>query len=227
MFLRCRNTLSGHEASIPRDLVKTGAMPDWAPLKGAKPTALADEPVYHTTPEPADPAKPPEGVTPMARILCDGNTKVTFVLAIANIAAPLAATELGAGTAVDLQGLITPDGLNLGMSEATIDASVLASVAEYEEPGRYKITMDFTCQRDATALSDLAWTTLVRQQRGFIVIRRGPAAGGAYAAADKVEVYTVTVGKRMMQKPTKNTLATFIVHLYASGPDNDAATCAA
>lgn len=162
----------------------------------------------------------------MARILSDGNTKVTFVPAIADISAPKAATELGAAGSVDLQGLLTPDGLTTGMSEATIDASVLSSVAEYESPGRYKLTMDFTCQRDGTPAADLAWTTLVRATAGYIVIRRNLPQATAYASAQVVEVYTVTVGKRRMNKPTKNTLATFMVHLYASGADNDAAVVA-
>lgn len=162
----------------------------------------------------------------MARLLCDGYTKVTWVAAIADIAAPKAATELAAVGSVDLQGYITPDGLNLGNSEATIDASVLSSIAEFEKPGRYKITMDFTMQRDGTPASDLAWTTLVRGTNGFIVIRRSGLESVAYTVADIVEVYTVTVGKRLMQKPAKNSLATFICHLYASGPDNDAAVVA-
>lgn len=162
----------------------------------------------------------------MARLLCDGNTKVTFVPAIADISAPKASTELSGAGSVDLQDFITPDGLNMGITEATIDASVLSSVAEYEEPGRYKITMDFMCQRDDTPASDLAWTTLVRGTHGFIVIRRKGAASAPYAASDEVEVYTVTVGKRQMQKPAKNSLATFDVHLYSSGADNDAAVVA-
>ncbi len=162
----------------------------------------------------------------MARIPCDGNTKITWCPTIASIAAPKAGTELSGASIVDLQDYITPDGVNLGMSEGVVDASVLSSIAEYESPGRYKISLDFTCQRDDIAANDKAWTTLVRAARGFIVIRRNAAAGTAYAIGDVVEVYTMTVGKRQMQKPAKNSLATFMVHLYASGADNDAAVVA-
>ena len=42
-----------------------------------------------------------------------------------------------------------------------------------------------------------------------------------------VEVYSVTIGKRQNQKPAKNALVTFTVHLYASGPDTDSAIVAA
>ena len=50
MWLRCRNSQSGHEASIPVDLVQIGAMPDWAPIKGAEPCAMPAEPTYNTAP---------------------------------------------------------------------------------------------------------------------------------------------------------------------------------
>jgi len=54
MWLRCRSSQSGHEASIPVDLVESGAMPDWTPLKGAEPSATFADPSYSTaTPEPA------------------------------------------------------------------------------------------------------------------------------------------------------------------------------
>ena len=163
----------------------------------------------------------------MARLLCDGYTKVTWVPAIASIAAPKASTELSVAGSVDLQSYLTPDGFNLTNSEAVIDASVLSSTAEYEQPGRYKIAIDLTMQRDGTALSDKAWTTMVRSTSGFLVVRRTALESVAYTVADVVEVYTVTVGKRMMHKPAKNSLATFSVHLYASGADNDAAIVAA
>ena len=50
MWLRCRNSQSGHEASIPVDLVEIGAMPDWAPIKGVKPSAMPADPAYNTAP---------------------------------------------------------------------------------------------------------------------------------------------------------------------------------
>ena len=48
MWLRCRNSQSGHEASIPVGLVEIGAMPDWAPIEGAEPSAMPADPVYNT-----------------------------------------------------------------------------------------------------------------------------------------------------------------------------------
>ncbi len=163
----------------------------------------------------------------MARIQCDGNTKVTWVPAIANINAPSAASELNAGTAVDFQPWITPDGLNITLSEGMVDASVLASIADFELPGRNKIGIDFTCQRDGTPANDKAYNTAVAGTLGYIVIRRNKLEGTAYAAADVVEVYPMAFGRRLNEKPTKNGMALFKVSLYRYAKDNDNATVAA
>jgi len=163
----------------------------------------------------------------MARINCDGNTKVTWVPAIADIAAPTSA-ELTATGVVDLENWITPDGANVAnATEATVDASVLASTSEYESPGRYKLATDLKMQRDDQTAGDKAWTTMVRGTAGFLVVRIDKPVETAYAATDKVRVYAVTVGKRTMDKPAKNLLQTFTVHLYHSGADNDSAVVAA
>lgn len=54
MWLRCRNTLSGHEASIPVDLVES--LTDWTPLEGAEPSATFADATYDTaSPAPVDP----------------------------------------------------------------------------------------------------------------------------------------------------------------------------
>ncbi len=163
----------------------------------------------------------------MARIFNDGNTKVTWVPAIANIAAPAAAVELNGASAVDLQGFLTPDGFDIQHAQASIDVSVLASTAEFSVPGRYKLDTKLVMQRDGITANDKAWTTAVAGTAGFLVVRRGVPAGNTYAAADKLEVYNVTFGKRMNDKPTKNSIATFTVMLSHSGADTDSAVAAA
>lgn len=50
MFIRCRNTLSGHEASLPVEVVDLDVMPAWVPLNGATPTDLPEDPTYNTAP---------------------------------------------------------------------------------------------------------------------------------------------------------------------------------
>lgn len=57
MFIRCRNSLSGHEASIPVDLILTGAMSVWVPLEGAEPSATPADVTYYTAPPPQKSAK--------------------------------------------------------------------------------------------------------------------------------------------------------------------------
>ncbi len=67
MWVRCRNALSGHEASIPVGLLDPEAeepLTDWVPLGG--PSDVFEEPAYGlhpvgeptTEPEPGDPAEP-------------------------------------------------------------------------------------------------------------------------------------------------------------------------
>lgn len=50
MFLRCRNSKSHHLASLSVELVESGAVPDWTPVKGAEPTEFADGPEFYETP---------------------------------------------------------------------------------------------------------------------------------------------------------------------------------
>ncbi len=163
----------------------------------------------------------------MARLQCDGSVKVTWVPTIANINSPSAATELNAGTSVDFQSWITPDGLDINVSEDTVDASVLNSTSNFELPGRNKIGMQFTCQRDGTPANDKAYNTAIRGTQGYIVVRRNLTEATAYAAGQNVEVYPMAFGKRLNNKPTKNGMTTFQVSLYRYATDNDNATVAA
>jgi|GEM_PF-3686222 len=52
MWLRCRNNMSGHEASIPVGLVES--LTDWTPLKGAKPSDTFEDASYNTEPSETD-----------------------------------------------------------------------------------------------------------------------------------------------------------------------------
>lgn len=52
MWLRCRNTLSGHEASIPVDLVQS--LTDWTPIEGAEPSDTFADATYNASPDPVD-----------------------------------------------------------------------------------------------------------------------------------------------------------------------------
>lgn len=163
----------------------------------------------------------------MSDMLADGAVKVTYVPTIAAKAAPTVA-ELTGGTAVDLECLITADGLDISVDEATVAVAKLCETFDAQSPGRATYGVTLTCVRKDTPSEDLAWSTLVRKTSGFLVMRYGIAATTDYAAAQDVIVFPVTFGERRMQKPEANGAIQFQSQAYVtSQPELDAAVVAA
>jgi len=159
----------------------------------------------------------------MAKMLADGNVKATYVPTLADISAPLAATELEAGTALDLECLITADGLNISVDEAVVSLPALCETFDAESPGRAKYAIDLTFFRHVATADDKAWTTIKRSVSGYLVIRYGVAATTAYAASDKLLVFPVTFGERKPNPTTANGGVTFGSRAYVtSQPSLDA-----
>lgn len=139
----------------------------------------------------------------MADFTSDGMTRVAFVSAIANIAAPTT-TELNAGLL--LQSLITADGLDgLEASTADVPNTALNSTFDTVTIGRdsYSGTM-LTLKKQLTG--DTAFSTLVRGTAGFLVVRRDVAETTAWTSGQAVEVYPIICGQRIRMKPEGNTL---------------------
>lgn len=130
----------------------------------------------------------------MTKMLADGNVKVTFAPTVADIAAPKAATELGAAGALDLQCLITADGLNISAAEAVVSLPQLCDTVDSEGPGRVKYGIDLTFYRHVATVDDKAWETIDRLLEGFLAIRYGTAHDAAWAAADKALMFDGTFG---------------------------------
>ncbi len=160
----------------------------------------------------------------MADMLNDGNIKVTYVATIANIAAPTVA-ELTGG--VDLECLITADGLEPSVDEEKVSISKLCETMNAEAPGRATYGLGLTMVRKDVALEDVAWTTLLRGTAGYLVFRYGVDADDAYAAADDVQVWPGKFGERRPQKPEANGATLFMSQFYVSAaPDMDAVVAA-
>ena len=163
----------------------------------------------------------------MAKMLADGNVKATLVLTIADIDAPKAATELEAAGSLDLECLITADGLNISVDEAVVSLPALCETFDAESPGRAKYSIDLTCFRHVATVDDKAWTTLIRGLEAHLVIRYGTSASIAYAAADKLLVFPVTFGERKPNPTEANGGVTFSTHAYVtSQPSLDAVAAA-
>lgn len=157
----------------------------------------------------------------MADLISDGMIRVYHVPTIANKAAPTVA-ELNAGTRLDT--VMTPDGWGVEASTAEVDNSSLSSTYDTRSAGRRSFGGSITVKRQAG--SDAVFSTLVYQATGFLVKRDAKAAGDAWAAGDKVEVYPVQYGERNRQSGP-NTVQRYSVPVFVTDDAATGATVAA
>ncbi|HEY9523702.1 MAG TPA: hypothetical protein VIR33_10715 [Thermopolyspora sp.] len=160
----------------------------------------------------------------MSDLLGDGNVKVSFVLTIADVSNPTVA-ELNAG--VDLQTLITKEGLDITADQSAVDNTALASRDETEDAGTVKYSIELTVKRQEAEADDVGWTTLTDRQLGYLAVRRDQAHENNYAADDPVEVYPVRCGRPRMDPPALNAAQTFKVKLFNHTRADTDATVAA
>jgi len=149
----------------------------------------------------------------MADIPVDGKTRVAFVDAIADQAAP-SVSELTGG--LDLTFKVTRDGL-MGLEPTTgeIDASSLGSTFDTKSIGisEFSGTGLRLKKQDGT---DTVYNTLIRGKTGFLVVRRYIAATTAWASGQAVGVYPVICGETKELSPEKNTMARYEVPMMVS-----------
>jgi hypothetical protein len=136
----------------------------------------------------------------VAAIIIDGRVRVTWCTTIANIAAPTT-TELNAGSA--LEGLLTPDGLNVTASTNGVDVSTLKSTFTTMRAGRRSFDVSLTFHHDDT--SDLGFTLFTYRTTGYLVIRRPRLAATdattAWLSTQNIEVYPLDTGERTEVPP--------------------------
>jgi len=142
----------------------------------------------------------------VADSVADGRTRVAWVSAIANIAAPTT-TELNAGTL--LTSFLTADGINgFQPDTASVDTSALDSTFNTKAPGR--ANYDNTMLRfKKQSGSDTIYNLLTYSTAGFVVIRRDVTSTTAWTVGDKVEVYPASCGEVRNLDPEPNS-----VHKY-------------
>jgi hypothetical protein len=147
----------------------------------------------------------------MADLLGDGNVKVTYVITLSSITAPTAA-QLNAG--VDLQTVLTKEGLDIAPEQTAVDNTNLSSTSETERAGTTKYTINLTVKRQTTSLADIGYNTLVEGQDGFLCIRRNLPHDTAWSATQLAEVYPVQCGVQKDQPPKLNEPQTFMSQLF-------------
>lgn len=133
----------------------------------------------------------------------DGNVRIAFITTYVP-GTLLAAT---ATSGVDLSCYFTADGFTRGMNEAAVSDDRLCTTQSGEDPGRYNETLDVIYvynQQNPVPSDNLAYTTLPRGTKGFLVVRYGLAYTAAWAATQKVDVIAVTAGKQMKNAPAAN-----------------------
>jgi hypothetical protein len=157
----------------------------------------------------------------VADIFSDGMTRVAYVAAISNQAAPTT-TELNLG--ILLQSLITADGLvGFEATTADVDNSALDSTFDTVGIGRDSYSGTLLRLKKQTVGADTAYATLIRGATGYIVIRRDVASTTAWTAGDAVEVYPIVCGRRKRLSPEKNTVTRYEVPTkITSAPSPDA-----
>lgn len=153
----------------------------------------------------------------MADVVADGKTRVAWVPTIANIAAPTT-TELNAGML--LQTLLTADGLGGFQPEtAKVDTSSLASTFNTARNGRTSFDAPMlTLKKQDSA--DTAYTTLIRNATGYIVIRSSIAETTAWASAQAIRVYPVECGEVQHMDVEENSLERYQVPLTITSQPN-------
>ncbi len=139
--------------------------------------------------------------------VADGNIMALWVPVLADPSKPKE-TELTAVGVVDLSLYLTKDGLNLGGDEQTITDERLGSRQTFEAPGTYNDTADVVYVYDAQAAlasaTNKAQQTLRHLTEGHLVLRYAMPFEEAVAAAQIVDVLTVTCGIQRKQAPESN-----------------------
>lgn len=123
------------------------------------------------------------------------NLTIWWVPTIADVAAPKAATEIGAATSFRVTYSFTPDGWGLtGTQEKNVDDR-LTLAQSLESLG--KSTATLTLKYVDSSAAGSAAVVLQEGLSGYFVERRGQKNSTLAAAAQKVRVIPVTLGKQI------------------------------
>lgn len=121
----------------------------------------------------------------MARAVFEGNTKVYWLTACANIAAPTLA-EITAGKYIGAYA--TKDGVALNTSQASVDTAGIDSLWDTMIGGSAGMTPELTLFRDNVSETN-GWDLIVQGSQGFLLISYfGTPVTGSKAAVIPAEM---------------------------------------
>lgn len=140
--------------------------------------------------------------------VADASLRVWVVTTIANTAAPIAATEINAGTTIDATCYLT-NGFSPDAAVATIsdDRLCLAQILEDKGATTWSISeLEYVYDVQTPAsVSNKLYAGLPENASVYIVARYGMDVDTAAAAGQKVDVFPVKMGPPVKLPPERNT----------------------
>ena len=143
----------------------------------------------------------------MARLIADGEVRITFAPTVTDPAAPTVAQVETAAT--DLTPFLSS--LDTPLDGEAVPSSDLSDAFNKTVPGTFGGEMIGELYRDDTA--DVAWTLLPRNTLGYVVIRRFGGSDVAIVATDVVEVWPVRVITRSPSPLSRGAVQMFNVNM--------------
>lgn len=129
-----------------------------------------------------------------------GFTKVKFVLAISNSAAPSLATEVNAATSLDVSFFIRDWNpqltANTGSAPNRLGTTVQLPLEGNTQFSSVELRYVYDPQGAPTVNENKLKAMLVRGLEFYAVVRKGIDANTAFIATDKVEVWKVRAGRQ-------------------------------
>lgn len=161
----------------------------------------------------------------------DGNTLVKIVTAIADTAAPKVATELNAGSSVDISCYLTAGGYRPSLSEQVITDERLCDTQSFEQKGRSQRGLDVEYIDNTNTANAVTFNkakdTLVPGTPMFLVVRSGMPYTTALAAGQKVSVYPITPGEYSELQPEANSVFKIAQKMFVTNTVKISATTVA
>lgn len=147
----------------------------------------------------------------------DGRWKIAYVPSAGNA---LSVAILNGGTSKALTYSFTPDGFNLGKTQATVNDPRLTLVQVLSRPGKTTETLELKYVASSDANS--ADAVLTAGLEGQFVIRRGIDNATAWTVGQKVQVITFALGVKRYDPAVENGVDTISQTAYITAVTQDA-----
>lgn len=150
----------------------------------------------------------------MARLISNGEVKMSWLSAAPADPDAITLTEINAGT--EITGFVSS--IDTPLDGDAVDSSDLSSAFNKTVAGKFGGNVNATMYRDDAA--DAAWALFPRNTTGYLVIRRFGGSDTAYANLDEVEVWSLRVITRSSTPLDDGSVQMFNVNFAALDEPN-------